>query len=58
MLDYEIMGYTVEFYRKGGCSFVSASFGTEKEAIDFIKECRNKWKEYRLIKIQAAIIDF
>ena len=58
MLDYEIIGYEVFYLRNNGCSETSARFGTEDEAIDFIKEYRNKWRKYRLVKTQAAIIDF
>ena len=58
MLDYEIQGYEVEYFRKNGCGWSSTSFGTEEEAIAFIKESRNRWVEFKLIKIQTAIIDF
>ena len=37
MLDYEIIGYEVFFWRNNGCSETSARFETEEEAIDFIK---------------------
>lgn len=58
MLDYEIIGYEVEYHRVGACSSTSVKFNTEEEAIDFIKECRNRWDEYRLIKTQTAVIEF
>ena len=58
MLDYEILGYEVFYWRAGSCSETSARFGTEEEAIDFIKECRTKWRKYRLVKTATAIIDF
>ena len=58
MLDYEIIKYSVEYLRLTSCSESTASFYTEEEAIEFIKENRNKWKNYRLIKIESAIIDF
>lgn len=58
MLDYEIIKYIVKYLRFTSCSESTASFYTEEEAIEFIKENRNKWKNYRLIKIESAIIDF
>lgn len=58
MLDYEIIEYEVFYWRNNSCSETSTRFGTEEEAIDFIKECRNKWRKYRLVKTQVAIIDF
>lgn len=58
MLDYEIIKYSVEYLRLTSCSESTTSFYTEEEAIEFIKENRNKWKNYRLIKIESAIIDF
>lgn len=58
MLDYEIINYEVFFWRNNACSESSVRFGTEEEAIDYIKECRSKWRKYRLVKTQAAIIDF
>lgn len=58
MLDYEIINYKVEYHRTGSCSSSSTSFGTEEEAIAFIKEERKKWDEYKLIKLESAIIDF
>ena len=51
MLDYEIIKYSLEYLRLTSCSESTASFYTEEEAIEFIKENRNKWKNYRLIKI-------
>ncbi len=58
MLDYEIEKYTVEYHRKNAVGWSTTSFGTEKEAIDFIKESRSRWSEYKLTKISNAIIDF
>lgn len=58
MLDYEIEKYTVEYLRKNGIASCTTSFGTEEEAIEFIKESRSRWSEYKLIKISTAIIDF
>ena len=58
MLDYEIIRYEVEYHRIGSCSTSSAYWDTEEAAIDFIKDCRHKWDRYKLIKIQAAVIDF
>ena len=57
-MDYEIQCYEVEYFRKNNCGRCTVSFSTEEEAIDFIKESRNGWYEYKLIKIQTAIIDF
>ena len=58
MLDYEIEKYTVEYLRKNGISSSTTSFYTEEEAIEFIKESRSRWTEYKLTKISHAIIDF
>lgn len=58
MLDYEIIGYKVVYRRKGEPSTTACSFGTEKSAIEFVKESRDKWAEYQIVKTQAAIIDF
>ena len=58
MLDYEIIKYIVKYLRLTSCSESTTSFYTEEEAIEFIKENRNKWKNYKLIKIESAIIDF
>lgn len=58
MLDYEIQGYTVEYYRKNGICWSTSSFDTEEAAISFIKDSRSRWEEYRLVQIRAAIIDF
>ena len=58
MLDYEIYSYEVFFWRKNGCSESSCRFDTEEEAVEFIKESLHKWRKYRLVKTQVAIIDF
>ena len=58
MLDYEIEKYTVEFLEKNSCGWSTASFGTEEAAIEFIKDSRSRWSEYRLIKISHAVGDF
>lgn len=58
MLDYEIEKYVVEYLRKNGVGTVTSSFGTEEEAIEFIKDNRSRWSEYRLIKISHAVGDF
>ena len=58
MLDYEILGYYVYYVEKGSCYESTRNFGTEEEAVAFIKKFRHKWDEYRIIKRQAAIIDF
>lgn len=58
MLDYEGIYYTVD-YREDGCVlYKTEKFNTEEECIAFIKNNRNKWKEYRLVKHTYAIIDF
>ena len=58
MLDYEIKGYTVEYYHKNSVGWSTSSFGTEEEAIEFIKQSRSRWYEYRLIQKRYAIIYF
>lgn len=59
MLDYEIVSYTVETLPiKNACGWQSQKFGTEEAAVEYIKEERHKWKDYKLIKTQVAVIDF
>lgn len=58
MLDYTVMEYEVEYFRKGSCSGSSARFYSEEDAVSFIKDERHKWKWYKLVKKQVAVIDF
>lgn len=58
MLDYEIQGYLVYFCINGAVCEFNRGFGTEEEAINFIKENRHKWTEYRIEQTRVAIIDF
>ena len=60
MLDYEILGYRVDYHIKGAVLWNEREFYTEEEAICFIKENRKKrqWDNYRLVKIMTAVIDF
>lgn len=58
MLDYEIQCYYVCYVEKGSCYESVRKYGTEEEAIAFIKKYRHTWDECRLIKSQVAIIDF
>lgn len=58
MLDYEGIYYTVDYLENGCVLQKTEKFDTEEECIIFIKNNRNKWKEYRLIKHTYAIIDF
>ena len=57
-VDYEIIGYAVEFKHLDSYRWRNNYFKTEEEAIKFIKENRNKWSDYRMTKEQYAIIDF
>ena len=60
MLDYTIDKYIVEYLSKHSAGYTEVSFGTEEDAIEFIKDCRDRrgWTEYKLTKISNAIIDF
>lgn len=58
MLDYEITCYTVEYHRIGAVCPFDHVFGTEEAAIQFIKDNREDWDDYRLTKTATAIIDF
>ena len=58
MLDYEIIGYRVNYLRKNAVSDASQFFGNEEEAIEFIKSERDRWQEYSITKLMDAIIDF
>lgn len=57
-VDYEIIGYAVEFKNLDSYRWRNNYFKAEEEAIKFIKENRNKWSDYRMTKEQYAIIDF
>jgi hypothetical protein len=56
MLDYEVYYYEVQWYEDD--SFSNLHFETEESAVDFIKKNRDEWTEYKLLRIQTAIIDF
>lgn len=58
MLDYEIIDYKVEYRRKGAISSAVQSFKTEEDAVEFLKSEYGKFEEYRLLKIQAAVLNF
>ena len=58
MLDYEILSYKVQYLIDGAPNSSDRLFETEESAIEFIKDNRSKWKCYRLVKCQMAIIDF
>ena len=58
MFDYEIQRYEVHWFLKGGCSWSCASFDSEDEAVKFIKDGVNRWKNFKLIRIENAILDF
>ena len=60
MLDYEITGYVVEWRRHSIDKIrkFSRKFDTEEEAIEFAKEHRANWLEYRIEQRRVAIIDF
>lgn len=60
MLDYEISGYIV-WYRRwafGKLKRFCREFDTEEQAVDFVKEHRTDWVEYRIEQRRTAIIDF
>jgi hypothetical protein len=56
MLDYEILGYRVQFWVKGAACFFERAFCTEEDAALFVREHRDNWSDYRLLKTMAAII--
>lgn len=60
MLDYEILGYKVDYQMAGAVLWKTRKFYTEEEAIIFIKENRKtqRWVSYRLVKLMTAVIDF
>ena len=55
MLDYELLEYRVEFTYNNGM-FRWESFHREDEAIMYIYRNRQLWSDFRLLKIQTAII--
>lgn len=61
MFDYEIKGYTVYWTEVGAVVEFSSKFcefGTEEEAIAFIKERRTHWwTDYRIEQTRCAVID-
>ncbi len=57
MLDYEVYYYNVQWWADD-CFISELHFDTEENAVEFIKTNRDKWSDYRLLKIQKAIIDF
>ena len=60
MLDYEISGYIVYWRRLFAGKIVRRcrEFDTEEEAVNFVKDCRIDWVEYRIEQRRTAIIDF
>lgn len=54
MIDYRIDGYTVVYRRKGSASDSDAHFDTEEEALEFIQDCRHRWKSFKLIQYRVA----
>ena len=60
MLDYEIAGYIVHWRKVYYGKLVRRckEFGTEEEAVDFVKENRSTWVEYRIEQRRYGVIDF
>jgi hypothetical protein len=60
MLDYEIKGYIVYWKKEIYGKIVNRcrEFGTEEEAVEFVKGYRLGWVEYRIEQRRTAIIDF
>ena len=58
MLDYEILNYKVEYHIIGAACIFEREFDAEDKAIDFIRENRYKWDDYKLTQTRSAIIDF
>lgn len=56
MLDYEVLGYKVEFRYKDGTRGYK-SFKREDEAIMYIDRNLQLWSDFRLLKTQTAIIE-
>lgn len=56
MLDYEILGYQVQFWVKGAACFFERTFDTEEAAVLFVRERRDNWADYRLLKTEVAAI--
>lgn len=57
-LNYYVLCYKVEFFKKGSDESFDRTFDTDEDAIDFIKTNRAEWEKYRLLLIQWADIDF
>lgn len=58
MFDYEITGYKVEWKEIGSVVSFEREFGTEEEAVAFIRENITKWwMDWRILKIMVAIGD-
>ena len=55
MLDYELFEYRVEFVYKNGMHRWH-TFDREDAAIMYIDQNRHLWSDFRLLKIQTAII--
>lgn len=58
MLDYEIRCFKVQYTPKGAVCRFEHITDTEESAVEFIKSNRADWVEYRMVKLQVAIIDF
>lgn len=58
MLDYEGIQYKIEYVDFWNDRKHTKTVDTEEEAIEFIKDNRDGWKNYRLLKTTYAIIDF
>ena len=60
MLDYEIMEYVVvwRIYGINKIQKFTRKFDTEEESIEFVKEHRANWLEFRIEQRRVAIIDF
>jgi hypothetical protein len=55
-IDYEVIGYEVEYNRVGEMPTYTESFDNEEVALDFIVKNRHYWTDYRLIQTRQAII--
>ncbi len=55
MVDYEVVGYYVEFSRHREVAVFTENFDCEEDAIDFIEKNRHNWDEYRLVQMRVAI---
>ncbi len=57
MLDYEIDKYRLEFRPLYCRTTFYKDFGSEDDAVCYIKSNYKNWANYKLQKIQNAIID-